>query len=211
MPRAQKILNRLSICVLGCSQSWACLLLLMHLNSWVSGLHWHESSLFPFIPSCKMPMEGDARLEESGRRQSLFSEDIKPAPIRQIHLTSLYSILAAVINSRSKRNCIITSAPTRVWWGNKKQQTSFSGVFNLKIIFSETNIAAFLHFICIHANSVWFSKLNSAFHLQVTALNKERSTSQFALHKWEAGQVPCLEKRDEWGRLWGLRKSSPER
>ena len=97
---------------------------------------------------------------------------------------------------------------TRVWWGNKRQQTSFSGVFNLKIIFSEI---AFLHFIYIHANSIWFSKLNSTFHLQITALNKERSTPQFALYKWEAGRVLCLERKDERECLWGFRKSSPER
>ena len=65
-------------------------------------------------------------------------------------------------------------------------------VLNCKINFSEI---AFLLFIYIHENGIWFSKLNSTFHLQITALDKEWCTSQFALYKWEAGQVP-------WEKRW---------
>jgi len=57
--------------------------------------------LFQYVPSCKLSMEEDARHEEFRREQRLFSEDIKPAPIRQIHLTSLYSILAPIIRRSS--------------------------------------------------------------------------------------------------------------
>lgn len=80
---------------------------------------------------------------------------------------------------------------TPVWWGNKRQQTSFIGVLSLKMIFSEI---AFLHFICIHANSIWFSKLNSTFRLHI---HLTKNGAHLSLHHTseELDELPVLRRK----------------
>lgn len=90
-------------------------------------------------------MEGAARHEELRRGQRLFSEDIKPAPIRQIHLPPPHSVLAAAIrdSSRPMMTCTVPLV-----FGEGTTGNSFPGGFNLRIIFSETAFFAFYLHTC---------------------------------------------------------------